>query len=97
MNSNLKNENNKIDEYQNIVPFYHIYYEETNNNLKEDNSNNEENNENDLNEIEKTNLELNKCNKNMKRINDCSWYCLDYFDDNQDDIYIDFFNNDKIC
>ena len=93
INSNMKDESNK-DEYKNIVPFYHIYYEKINDLLND--ANNEEYNEDNLNEIEKTNLELIKPNKGNQRINDCSWYCIDYFDDNQDNIYLDFFNKDKI-
>ena len=98
INSNVKDENNNKDyDYKSQIPFYPIYYEKINYKYNDDNTNNkDEYNENNFNEIEKTNIDLDKSNKNINHINNYSWHCLDFFDDNQEKIYLEFFNNDKI-
>ena len=98
INSNVKDENNNKDyDYKSQIPFYPIYYEKINYKYNDDNTNNkDEYNENNFNEIEKTNIDLDKSNKNINHINNYSWHCLDFFDDNLENIYLEFFNNDKI-
>ena len=102
INSNLKEDN--FDENSkniNKVPFYILYSEKINSEFNKENNtennNKSENNENnDLNEIEKINIELAKNDKIINNINDYSWYCLNYFNDKQQKIYEEFFNNDNI-
>ena len=92
--SNLKDVGNLNDiNYSNKTPFYNIYYQ-TITELNEQTNNNSDLDKNDLNEIEKTNLEFSKEN-NYKNINiqNFSWYCLD-FEDNKEKIFDNFFNND---
>ena len=107
-NNNLNNiinksNNNSIDEYNNIniiklsneIPFFSLYYEQIN---SETNEKKDEEDKSNLNEIEKTNLILVKDNNIISdnKINEYSWYCLDYFNDTEEKIYNEFFNNEKI-
>ena len=102
--SNLKDDNNIANitniNYSSQIPFFNIYYEKDNQESEEIQNNREEFEENYLNEIEKTNAELQnnkKLNINNNKITEFSWYCLDFFDDKQeDDIFKEFFNKDKI-
>ena len=96
INSNLKDYN--IDNLKMSIekPFFNVYYEKKNLDNNEIKRINEDYEEDNLNEIEKTNFELLKEDKNIKnnKINEYSWFCLDYSDDNQDNIFNEFFNND---
>ena len=92
--SNLK-ETVNLNDNQNSTkaPFFNVYFQKITESNDESISDNESN-KNNLNEIEKTNLELLKeSDYKNKNIYDVSWYCLD-FDDNKEKIFEYFFNND---
>ena len=96
INSNLKEYNIDNVKYSIEKPFFNVYYEKKDLDNNEIKSINEDYDEDNLNEIEKTNIELLKNNKNIKnnKINEYTWFCLDYSDDNQDKIFKEFFNSD---
>ena len=92
--SNLK-ETVNLNDNQNSTkaPFFNVYFQKITESNDESISDNESN-KNNLNEIEKTNLELLKeFDYKNKNIYDVSWYCID-FDDNKEKIFEYFFNND---
>ena len=84
-----------VVKYLNNIPFFGMYYEKINDEYEEINS---EDNINNLNEIEKTNLQLIKDNINLNnnKFSGYSWYCLNFFNEENNNIYNEFFNSDKI-
>ena len=84
-----------VVKYLNNIPFFGMYYEKINDEYEEINS---EDNINNLNEIEKTNLQLIKDNINLNnnKFRGYSWYCLNFFNEENNNIYNEFFNSDKI-
>ena len=89
---NLKNKNGK----ENCIkkPYFCIYYEELNS--EENKSKDEESDDENINDIEKLNLEFNKENKDNININDYIWHCLDFYEDKPETNFNNFFNNKEI-
>ena len=89
---NLKNKNGK----ENCIkkPYFCIYYEEINS--EENKSKDEESDDENINDIEKLNLEFNKENKDNININDYIWNCLDFYEDKPETNFNNFFNNKEI-
>ena len=94
--NNLKNDINSI----NIIkkPYYFVYYEKINDD--EDDIKDEEFDDEQLNDIDKLNMELYKGNKKDKNIkidiNDYVWHCLYFNQEKPENIFNTFFNDDEI-
>ena len=92
-NIDSKNETNS----DNLIkkPYYKIFHEKINFDNEDigykDNDSDDEN----LNEIEKLNIEFKNGNK-YENINDYVWHCLDFNEEKSENIINDFFNNDDV-
>ena len=101
-NIDINNSQTKEDKLINDIskeirkPFFHIYVEKKSDEIMDKTESNEKN-DNDLNEIDRTNIELNYNNEHFlcNNRNNYSWYCLDYFEGFQNNLYEQFFQYDK--
>ena len=93
-NNTQKEFDNKNNGYNIKSPYYYVYFEKVNMEIDEESAKNEENDE--LNEIEKLNMELNRQNNNKTNINELGWHCLDFSEEKSINIFNEFFNDEEV-
>ena len=93
-NNTQKEFDNKNNSYNIKSPYYYVYFEKVNMENDEESIKNEENEE--LNEIEKLNMELNRQNNIKTNINELGWHCLDFSEEKSINIFNEFFNDEEI-